>query len=685
MPNVSLILYCAGALSFLGASVVLQRNRAKLFDAAFAVFVMTGLAAWQGLLAWNALEPLPGRILIDAEIARAGLLLLYMHRMLRTAAGRGLAPAAIATAVVFALVVPALIGSYHPGIAEDSTRDFVLSRGWSGVFISVGLLIALEQVLRNSEPPLVLVRYTCLALGVTVAYDLYLFADTLIFERLDPDSWRARGGVNAIAAMFLAVTVSRSRIARAISISRNIVYYTASITIAGLFLLTISIVGTAMRETGGTWGAVLRLMLLFGAILFIVAGAVSSRYRDLLRVYIAKNFFTLRYDYRAEWLRLIDRLTGKDGEVNLYVRAIQVLADLYKCPGGVLWLRQDGDYLAVAPCRMKLPEDCSEPAHSEFCSKLAEGWIFDLQVDVPSSVRLPALPGWVARVPDVGIIVPLLVEDELTGFVGLQRSLGFSELTWEDLDILKTAARQVASYIAHQQAAEQLSRARQFDTYHQLTAFIMHDLKNLIAQQELVVKNAARHKDNPAFVEDAIETIQNSVARMSALLGKLQQREPSTRRPLALQQILVDAIGKCQTLKPKPSLRIERTGLRVLSDHDHLVMILSHIIKNAQEATREDGFVDVTLGAEAGFAVVEVEDNGVGMDAEFLRARLFKPFESTKTGKGMGIGAFQAREFIRSLGGEVSVRSVPGAGSTFKITIPLADVVSGEIMRGVAH
>jgi putative PEP-CTERM system histidine kinase len=293
-------------------------------------------------------------------------------------------------------------------------------------------------------------------------------------------------------------------------------------------------------------------------------------------------------------------------------------------------------------------------------------------VSPPPNTVLPPLPDWIGRVPDLGVIVPLLSDDELVGFVGMQRSLGFSALDWEDITILKTAARQIASYIARHQASEQLARARQFETYNQLTAFVMHDLKNLIAQQELVVKNAAKHKDNPAFVEDAIDTIENSVARMSALLGKLQQRSNPERRPVALQDVLLEAIRKCQQLNPKPALRVEDEGLRVVTDRDHLVMTLSHLVKNAQEATRRDGFVDIRLCREGDKALIEIEDNGTGMDEEFLRYKLFKPFESTKTGKGMGIGAYQAREFVRSLGGDVRVSSSVGTGTTFSLTIPLA-------------
>jgi signal transduction histidine kinase len=60
------------------------------------------------------------------------------------------------------------------------------------------------------------------------------------------------------------------------------------------------------------------------------------------------------------------------------------------------------------------------------------------------------------------------------------------------------------------------------------------------------------------------------------------------------------------------------------------------------------------------------------MDEDFIRDRLFKPFFSTKASKGMGVGAYQAREYVRSLGGTVHVDSTPGEGTVFTIRLPLA-------------
>ena len=672
MQNAALLLYGAGAVGYVLLACFTLAYRNRVFDPWSGVGAALALAVWQCVLALSTLRALPGAVLLSAETLRTVALLIYLARSLRVASGHWPTRASSTATGSLALAVPLTL-ALLPGAMSGTGLEFTTLRGWSGVFASVGLLVALEQVFRNTAQSLNLLRYACVALGVTVIFDLYMFSDALIFERdyIDADLWAARGGINAICAFFLAAAISRSRMARAIAFSRSVVFYTASLTAAGLFLLTVSIIGYSIRSVGGSWGTVLQLMLFFSALLLAVTAALSQRFRDNLRVYIAKNFFALRYDYREEWLHLIREMSVKREQDDLYVRAIRLMADLYKCPGGILWLRHDREFLPTAPCRMKLPENAAEPADSDFCRKLATEWIFEIDVSPPPNAVLPPLPDWIGRVPDLGVIVPLLVEDDLVGFVGMQRSLGFSALDWEDLTILKTAARQIASYIARHQAGEQLASARQFETYNQLTAFIMHDLKNLIAQQELVVKNAAKHKDNPAFVEDAIDTIENSVARMSTLLGKLQQRTNPERRPVALQDVLLESIRKCQQLNPKPALRVEDEGLRVVSDKDHLVMILSHLVKNAQEATPREGFVDVRLGRRGDKALIEIEDNGAGMDEDFIRYKLFKPFESTKSGKGMGIGAYQAREFVRSLGGDVTVISNPGAGTTFSVSIPL--------------
>ena len=116
-------------------------------------------------------------------------------------------------------------------------------------------------------------------------------------------------------------------------------------------------------------------------------------------------------------------------------------------------------------------------------------------------------------------------------------------------------------------------------------------------------------------------------------------------------------------------------------------MIVEHVIRNAQEASPESGSVTIDVGYEGGAAegeiadtsklripaaVLTVTDNGAGMSKEFIQERLFKPFDTTKGSKGMGIGAYQVREYVQSLGGRVDVKSELGRGTVFSLKLPLS-------------
>ena len=110
----------------------------------------------------------------------------------------------------------------------------------------------------------------------------------------------------------------------------------------------------------------------------------------------------------------------------------------------------------------------------------------------------------------------------MIGFVVLARSPAQHHFNWEDSDLVKTAGRQVAVHLAQLDASQALAEAKQFEACNRLSSYVMHDLKNLIAQLSLVVTNAARHSGNPRFMEDAITTVDNSVHKMNKLLSHLR-------------------------------------------------------------------------------------------------------------------------------------------------------------------
>lgn len=397
------------------------------------------------------------------------------------------------------------------------------------------------------------------------------------------------------------------------------------------------------------------------------------------RVFLSKHFLPFRYDYREEWLRLIDTLASPEQRLPLRERAIKSVAQIVGSPAGLLWMRRepDGPFVCAAGWNTKMWSDARVRIDDPTIAFMFQRqWI----LDTAELARNPAMynglmrPAWLEQFPDALLLVPLISNEVLIGFMMLLQSSSAFRLTFEEIDLLRTSGRQVAAHLAQYEADQRLAEAKQFEAFNRLTAFLMHDLKNLIAQQSLVVRNATRHKGNPAFFEDAIATIENSVARMSKLLQQLQSGEATGRRSrVRLASALLEAVERCRGRGPEPQLVEVDERLHAQIDRDRFAMVAAHLIRNAQEATGGDGSVTIRAVREGGYAVITIKDDGCGMDPEFIRTRLFRPFDSTKGSKGMGIGAYQARTFVVDSGGTLEVASEPGRGTCITIRLPLAD------------
>jgi len=410
------------------------------------------------------------------------------------------------------------------------------------------------------------------------------------------------------------------------------------------------------------------------AAVFLFSENLSAR----LRVFISKHFLPFRFDYREEWLRLIDTLASPEQSMPLPERAIKAVAQIVSAPAGLLWLRPEESrpYVCTASWNTRSLPDAevvaSDPALAFMCERQ---WILDTaelarDPEMYEGLRRPA---WMEHLPDALLVVPLISNEELLGFIVLFQSSSAFRLTFEEIDLLRTSGRQVAVHLAQYQADQQLAEAKQFEAFNRLTAFVMHDLKNLIAQQSLMVKNAARHKGNPDFFEDAMATIENSVARMNKLLRQLQSGDTSgPRERVGLSDALKDAISKAEASKPEPSFENKGETLVAQIDRERFTAVIAHVIRNAQEATPTDGSVTVRLQERQGNAEISIQDTGCGMQADFVRNRLFRPFDSTKGSQGMGIGAYQARTFVVESGGSLEVESEVDQGTSVLIRLPLA-------------
>jgi len=528
-------------------------------------------------------------------------------------------------------------------------------------------------------------------IGGLFAYDLFLYSQAELVRGIMADAWNARGALIAFAAPLIAIAVRREpQWSLDVFVSRQAVFYTTTFMGVGAYLLLTAAGGYYVRQFGGSWGHLGQVVFLGGALLLLVLLVGSSVLRRRARVFLSKHFYRNKYDYRLEWLRFIGTLSsGHDEDVRR--TAIAAIAQIFSSPAGILWLADEasGRFVPAAawPGRLdELEKIEALPANADLPAFLARTqWIVDLQelARAPDTYGNFMLPDWLQSKRGFRIVSPLLQLDRLMGFVLLYDPPPPFELTYEDRDLLKTVGRHVATQIAQQEADRKLTESRQFEAYNRLTAFMMHDLKNSAAQLRLIVDNYERHKRNPEFIADAMGTVANAVERITRLIDQLRgSTAPERLARVDLAEIAREAVRRCSVRQPRPALQRCEAAL-VQANPERLTTVVEHVIRNAQDATSAAGSVSVAVSHRGPQAQLIVSDTGHGMDAEFLRDRLFRPFDSTKGAKGMGVGAYQVREYIQRLAGSVEVQSSPGQGTRFTISMPVCEPARPEpVMAG---
>ena len=216
-----------------------------------------------------------------------------------------------------------------------------------------------------------------------------------------------------------------------------------------------------------------------------------------------------------------------------------------------------------------------------------------------------------------------------------------------------------------------------------------HDIKNVSGQLTLLLANAEHHLSNPAFQRDMLVTVRASVARITGLLRRLQTPDNELTRATVRPAEHLERIGRQfdgsnggPAASVPVEVSLEGAEATVAMSPGSFEAVVTHLLNNAIEATVEaappglrPAPVRLVLHCEGRRATVDVVDHGTGMTADFVRDGLFRPFVTSKP-LGSGIGAFQARELLREVGGDLQVISTPGEGTTMRIMLPLMEAAT---------
>ena len=659
-------------------------SRASL-RARLLLLMLVLTAVWAALGMAIAIAPSPAVFAADriAEALRYGAWYLFLWHLLARS-DVSARPARIPWAA-FGVVTAVLVGRALLGEAPNGGQ-FVDSAGYRlqyllSLALAVFGLMQVEQVLRRVHPQMRWgIKPLAVALVGIFGFDLFFYADAMLFGGLDQDIWVARAVANVVVIPLIAMATARSTgWTIDLHVSRRVVFQSSALLLSGVFLLAVAAAGYFVRYSGGDWARALQIELLFTAALVVVLVISSGRFRAWLKVYVSKHFFSYRFDYREEWLRFTRTLSIESATQTLAVRTIVALADLVESPGGLLFLHEESRGF-VPSARWNVPAcDIVEPSDGVLPAFLRRtGWIVSVAEyrAQPSRYADLLLPDWIGSLASPWLLVPLISGTELLGFVALSAPRASVEIDWEVRDLLKTASRQAASYLGQVRATEALLEARKFEAFNRMSAFVVHDLKNLVSQLSLMQKNAQRHRDNPAFQSDMLSTVAHVVERMNALMLQLRVGTEPVESP---RHVDLDAVLRrvCATkADPRIPIDLRSSGpLDILGHEDRLEHVIGHLVQNAIDASPQGARIDVRVEADGPFANLVVIDHGVGMRPEFVRERLFKPFQSTKPA-GMGIGVYESQQYVASIGGEIRIQSAPESGTRVEVKLCVAKPIS---------
>jgi putative PEP-CTERM system histidine kinase len=398
------------------------------------------------------------------------------------------------------------------------------------------------------------------------------------------------------------------------------------------------------------------------------------------KFFIAKNLFKLRYDYREEWIRFSLLLYGNDDQRQLSKRVIKALADMVESRKGVLfeWEDKRGYVLkdgwhSPFPNKEIVIEPCAFTDYLEQSQRALE--LPSSECEVDSTFSFVSIPSGIRQFSWAWLLVPLLHGNRLHAFVMLAHPrVAFFNVNWEVLDLLSMAGRQAVICLVQEQNAQALAVARQFEGYNRLSAFVMHDLKNVHAQLKLMQCNREKHEHNPAFVKSVFQTVEHAADKIDRLLLQMRDRQDSlSSQTIPIVSTLQKVIQLTNHRHPIPIMdwQVANNDIQVMGDEDRFVNILCHLVENAQEATPEHGEVVLSVAIKDEKLLIAIRDTGCGMEAEFLHGDLYKPFITTKGEKGMGIGVYEAKEYVHTVGGKLLVETIKNEGSIFTLELPL--------------
>jgi len=551
------------------------------------------------------------------------------------------------------------------------------------LLIMVFSLAQMENTLRSSSgAKRWQIKYVIFGAGAILAFFIYLASQKLLISTINILNIPLTSSVIIISTTIMAIFIIKNRLFDTdIFISRFIIYNSLTIIVSGIYLLSVGIISYGIKYFEIPLPYFIITLFIFVSTLALVIILFNDTLRRRVQLFINRHFYKHKHDFRDKWMETTERLSSKTTVEEIQSTIMEMISKTMGVRSLHLYLYDpvSGSYTAasrdVAPEFKKIKKSDILIAHIRRCMK--PFLVKEFRDNVTQPQKCADLDALIDATGAV-LCAPLSVNQDVIGFILQGEDRGGEPYREDDFDILKAMTTQAAVQIKNIRLAQDLMDEKELETFHRMSTFIMHDLKNLTNSLFLLNQNAKINIDNPEFQRDAIKTIEDTITRMKGLIERLSPASGNIRiqkKQVYLKSLVESAIKKIPLTEGKNVIivsNMEHVDLPLFNiDTEAMEMVFFNILINAYESIKEKGEITISALMHEDSIELKIVDNGSGMSKEFIEASLFRPFKTTKK-QGFGIGLFQCKSIIEAHKGSIYIESEEGKGTASTVRLPIS-------------
>ena len=547
---------------------------------------------------------------------------------------------------------------------------------------NVLILMNLERTIRAAVGTMRWrIKFVFLGLAVIFGARIYSESQTLLFSVNILSLIQLEAAALVIGSLLIGVGYIRQGFSE-IDVYPSGAAIRSSITVlvCGIYLLVVGILARAVARFGGITTFPLQALILMLGLAGLTALLLSDRMRQHVQLFVSRHFKRPQHDFRIIWAKLTQTTAAVLDEDALCGSVSKLVSETFNALSVSVWLTDESRDRLVRSNHAANATDPSKSAGSvsiidSEAPVITDPRPFELESSNASWVRA-IQNALTPQFPEGGkiICVPLVAAERCVGIMVLADRVHGMSYTVEEMDLLKCIGDQVGTALLSIRLAKQLMLAKELEAFQTISAFFIHDLKNAASTLGLMLQNLPNHFDDPAFREDALRGIDRAAERINGIIARLTNLRHDLQ--LTMTELDVNALLKSAiaNLNGGPGLDIVTNFAAlplICGDCEKLESVMTNLLLNARDAADSGGKIEIETLQEDNVVVFSVTDNGSGMSSEFIEKSLFRPFRTTKK-KGLGVGMFQAKMIVDAHGGKIQVKSKPGAGTTFRVTLPVS-------------